>query len=53
MDKYICSVCGHVYDPVVGNPKSNIKPGTAFEDLPADWKCPVCGSTKDKFRKAN
>jgi flavin reductase (DIM6/NTAB) family NADH-FMN oxidoreductase RutF/rubredoxin len=51
MDKYVCSVCGYVYDPEKGDPDSNIEPGTAFEDLPADWVCPVCGAPKDAFEK--
>lgn len=48
--KYQCSVCGHIYDPAEGDPSSGVPAGTAFEDLPDDWVCPVCGSTKDKFR---
>lgn len=47
--KYMCSVCGYVYNPNNGDPSQGIKPGTAFEDLPDDWTCPVCGSSKDKF----
>jgi rubredoxin len=47
--KYRCSVCGYVYNPNNGDPSQGIKPGTAFEDLPDDWTCPVCGSSKDKF----
>lgn len=49
MAKYKCSVCGYVYDPEKGDPESNIPPGTAFEDLPDDWTCPVCGASKDEF----
>ncbi len=49
--KYTCSVCGYVYDPKTGDPESGVKPGTAFEDLPADWVCPVCGADKSKFEK--
>jgi len=49
--KYKCGVCGYVYDPEKGDPESDIAPGTAFEDLPDDWVCPVCGATKDKFEK--
>ncbi|HOJ92725.1 MAG TPA: rubredoxin [Dictyoglomaceae bacterium] len=49
LKKYKCSVCGFVYDPKNGDPSQGIKPGTAFEDLPDDWVCPVCGSPKDKF----
>lgn len=49
--KYVCSVCGYVYDPAEGDPDHGIKPGTLFEDLPADWVCPVCGVDKDQFEK--
>lgn len=49
LKKYKCSVCGYVYDPAVGDPDSGIKPQTAFEDLPDDWICPVCGVGKDQF----
>jgi rubredoxin len=48
---YRCTVCGYLYDPDLGDPLSNIKPGTPFEELPADWVCPVCGAGKDKFIK--
>ena len=50
--KYVCSICGFVYDPAVGDPKNGIPAGTPFEDLPADWKCPRCKQGKDKFNKA-
>ena len=50
--KYICEVCGYVYDPAVGDPEHNIAAGTKFEDLPADWTCPVCGVGKDQFKPA-
>jgi rubredoxin len=49
MKKYICETCGYVYDPEVGDPDSGIAPGTAFEDIPEDWVCPVCGVGKDDF----
>lgn len=49
MKKYVCSVCGYTYDPAKGDPDSNIPAGTAFEDLPDDWSCPVCGASKDQF----
>ena len=52
MDKYVCSVCGYEYDPAVGDPDHGIEPGTAFEDLPADWVCPLCSVGKDEFEKA-
>lgn len=51
MDKYICDVCGYIYDPSVGDPDNDIAPGTPFEDLPDDWKCPECGVGKDMFSK--
>ena len=51
MDKYVCDVCGYVYDPAKGDPEGGIKPGTKFEDLPDDWVCPICGATKDQFEK--
>ncbi len=49
MQKYVCSVCGYEYDPEVGDPDSGIEPGTAFEDIPEDWICPVCGAEKNQF----
>jgi flavin reductase (DIM6/NTAB) family NADH-FMN oxidoreductase RutF/rubredoxin len=49
MQKYVCQVCGYVYDPAAGDPDNGVEPGTAFEDLPADWVCPVCGAAKDQF----
>ena len=49
MKKYVCSVCGYVYDPEVGDPDNGIAPGTKFEDLPDDWVCPLCGVGKDDF----
>lgn len=48
---YECQVCGYIYDPAKGDPDSGIAPGTAFEDLPDTWVCPVCGATKDQFKK--
>ena len=49
MKKYICKVCGYVYDPEVGDPDNGVQPGTAFEDIPDDWVCPLCGVGKDEF----
>lgn len=49
MKKYRCLVCGYVYSPKKGDPDGGIAPGTAFEDLPDDWICPVCGVGKDQF----
>jgi len=50
MQKYKCTVCGYIYDPVKGDPDSGIAPGTSFEQIPANWKCPVCGVGKDMFK---
>ena len=49
MKKYICDVCGWIYDPEVGDPEGGIAPGTAFEDIPDDWVCPLCGVGKEDF----
>jgi len=49
MKKYVCTVCGYVYDPDAGDPDNGVQPGTPFEELPADWVCPVCGASKDQF----
>ena len=51
MDRYVCIICGYVYDPAEGDPDSGIAPGTAFEDIPDDWLCPVCGVGKEHFEK--
>ena len=48
MKKYRCTVCDYIYDPAVGDPDSGIAPGTAFEDLPDDWSCPLCGAEPAK-----
>ncbi len=47
--KYVCTVCGYIYDPEVGDPDGGIAPGTAFEDIPDTWVCPECGVSKDDF----
>jgi rubredoxin len=49
MQKYVCSVCGYVYDPAEGDPDHGVAPGTAWESVSADWVCPVCGVGKDEF----
>ena len=49
MKKYVCQVCGYVYDPAAGDPDNGAPAGTPFEKLPADWVCPVCGASKDQF----
>lgn len=47
--RWVCVSCGYVYDPLEGDPTTGIPPGTRFEDLPEDWKCPVCYVGKDEF----
>ena len=51
MKKYVCTVCGYVYDAVKGDPDSGIAPGTPFEDIPDDWACPLCGVGKEDFEE--
>jgi len=51
MDKYVCSACGYIYDPEIGDTDNGVAPGTSFIDLPEDWVCPVCGVGKDMFEK--
>jgi rubredoxin len=51
MKKWICVICGHVYDPAAGDPGTGIVPGTPFVDLPEDWICPECGSPKSAFEE--
>lgn len=50
---YVCSVCGYIYNPDAGDPDSGVQPGTDFDDLPADWVCPVCGADKSEFQITN
>nr|AAX78075.1 unknown protein [synthetic construct] len=47
--KYICIVCGLIYDEAEGWPEDGIEPGTRWEDVPEDWECPDCGVSKDEF----
>ena len=49
MKKYICVVCGFIYDPALGMPEEGIAAGTAFEDIPETWVCPDCGVSKADF----
>jgi rubredoxin len=51
MDKYVCSVCGYVYDPEDGDPDNGIAPGTSFADVPDPWVCPLCSAEKSQFEK--
>ncbi|MCL2000232.1 MAG: rubredoxin [Planctomycetes bacterium] len=49
MEKYVCDICGWVYDPAVGATEAGAAPGTAFENVPADFVCPECGAGRDLF----
>ncbi len=51
MDRYVCTICGYVYDPEQGDPDNDVDPGTKWDDVPDDWECPVCGAGKDDFEK--
>lgn len=51
MDRYQCEPCGYIYDLKEGDPDNGVAPGTAFEDIPEDWVCPICGLGKDAFVK--
>ena len=50
MQSYVCELCDYTYEPAKGDPDNGVDPGTAFESLPDDWKCPVCGADKDEFQ---
>jgi rubredoxin len=52
MTKYRCVICDYIYDPAAGDSANGIAPGTPFEDLPADWVCPLCGADKSNFEPA-
>ena len=59
MKEYVCTICGYIYDPAVGDPDNGIAPGTAWEDLPEtpfeeipeSWVCPLCGVGKENFEE--
>ena len=51
MKKYVCEVCGYVYDPAIGDVEHGIPAGTPFSELPEEWTCPPCGADKHAFKK--
>lgn len=51
LSSFTCSICGFQYNPEEGDPAMGIPPGTPFEDLPEDYKCPICNAGKDYFKK--
>lgn len=52
MKKYVCDVCGYIYDEAAGDPDNGIEAGTKWEDVPEDFLCPLCGVGKDQFSEA-
>jgi len=52
-DKYVCQICGYIYDPAVGDPEAGVAPGTSFEQLQEDWTCPIRLQGKELFEKMN
>jgi rubredoxin len=51
MDRYVCTICGYIYDPAIGDPDNGVAAGTKFEAVPDTWECPICGAAKDDFEK--
>ena len=51
MKDFVCTVRGYIYEPKLGDLDAGIKAGTAFKDIPDDWECPDCGSSKDDFKE--
>ena len=49
--KYVCDICGYVYDEELGDPDNGVAPGTAWADVPEDWVCPLCLAPKSVFEK--
>lgn len=52
MQKWRCTICDYIYDPEAGDTDNGVHPGTTFEEIPADWVCPICGVGKELFEKA-
>lgn len=50
-EKYVCEVCGYVYDPAIGDVEHGVAVGTPFSELPEEWTCPPCGADKHAFKK--
>jgi len=47
--KYMCLICGFIYEEAVGLPDEGIEPGTRWKDIPLSWRCPDCGAGKEDF----
>lgn len=50
LDRHECQACGYIYEPAKGDDKRQIPPGTPFDELPVNWRCPVCGVSASKFQ---
>jgi rubredoxin len=50
LDRHECEACGYIYEPAKGDDRRQVAAGTPFEEVPASWRCPVCGATKPRFR---
>ena len=53
MKNYVCTLCGYVYRPSLGDEENGIEAGTEFDELPEDWTCPLCGASKEDFDPAD
>ncbi|MGL5965474.1 MAG: rubredoxin [Fusobacteriaceae bacterium] len=51
MEKWVCNVCGYVYDSVAGDPDNGVAPGTSWDDVSESWLCPLCSVGKEDFSK--
>ncbi len=51
MERYVCSICGYVYDAETGDPDKGVTAGTKWADVPEEWECPTCGADKSAFEK--
>jgi len=49
MKKYMCLICGYIYDEALGDVEAGLAPGTLWDDVPLTWCCPDCGAVKEDF----
>ncbi len=52
LKRYMCLICGFIYDEAAGLPEEGIPPGTRWDDIPLSWRCPDCGAGKEDFDMA-
>ena len=53
MKNYVCTLCGYIYRPAVGDTENGIEAETEFDEIPEDWTCPLCGASKEDFEIAD